>query len=210
MRTLTLDATKERPLEIGVKLLCTLCFPGPDERVRATRTAAALISRYVLNARRAEPGNAQYSAREWPHSRMRINRASTEGVRGKSKHALDAGAITLTYLKEPMIGEAPILPKDVRHNVSQLFSVILETPDPIKIRDARNRVLARWLPVAHLAAAYRAEVNRAQVSKYDLRLDDLDATRARVEQANEFAKKLPGVSDLAWSASDPVILEWIE
>lgn len=210
MRTLTLDVRREKPVEIGAKLYSLLCFPGSAESEKAARTASALISTFLLNARRVDPDDDEYVAGAWPGYRVRDNRAAIDGLADRSKHAMDVGGLTLTYLKQPRIHVPPKLPNGVKHTLTDMFSMILNHPEDHIVHDARKRIWRRWMPVAHVAAAYRAKMNRLRISEFSWHLDDLDEHRRRVHEANDFASTLASLNEFPWALSDPVMLDWIE
>ena len=214
MRELILNTNKLEDFEIGAELLALLSFPGADEEERRKKNVKAMANTYLASIIEENPWDGDEIRAHWAKY-LPVDRTSLTGMRNRSRHAMEVGALALGYLKEPMTGAILALP--LRAGRPSLRAMVRATrslaPDQDREASAYKQVQRnwyRWMPVVHLAAAYRAMLNHAQLMEGPFPLDALELHRQAVSLANAFAEKLIAMPELPWASAGPVNLVWIE
>jgi len=165
-RTMTIDANRSEPFEIGAQIIALLAFPGADEEARRLRVEGAMCSEVIALGCSEDPAGASVLRARYPHYAKRVQRASLASLDSRLKKAMLAGWMALGFIEDGATGMPPKLPADMTNmSVSSLARRIsrqIGLDDDVTyenyedaIKAMERRVWRRWHPILHLASAYQ-------------------------------------------------------
>ena len=217
-RTIILDTRAMVPFEIGARLDALLCYSTwsiDRQKTIANAICTDLIAQWV----QMEPCRSAELNEALPQYRRGRNRASLATLHKRRDEALKVGLAFLPVLKQPAIGELPMLCGERRPLPNaEIARFIWPAREDGNEENYENRLhdnlklLRKMRPIAHLAAAYqfiaRMRSGREQASSFDYQ--DLDFHREAVRRANFYADCFHSVAALTNIASKLVTVEWRE
>lgn len=214
--TIVLDTNTMAPFEIGAQLDALLCY-STWSMARQQGFADAICADVLAYAVQMEPDRSVELYEAWPQYRKGRNRASLAALHNRRDEALEVGLAFLPVLKQPAIGELPILFGERRPlstaEIARFIWPPREDGHEVNYESRLHdnlKLLRKMRPIAHLAAAYqyiaRTRAGREQAGSFDYQ--DLDFHREAVRRANFYADCFHSVGALTKIASKLIVIEW--